>query len=178
MSHNGVAVPMASRPRLAAASTANPASTVVRTVNRTSSRGPSAGPGASLAGTRRTATAASTPNGTLIRKMLRRSLAPRSAPPTVGPIAGPRNSMMPASGETPLDPPELPSSMLIASGTSGAATKPCRTRAPTRNPASGASAHSADAMVNATTLVWYTGSVPNLRARYAVAARPAPSASR
>lgn len=64
---------------------------------------------------------------------------------------------MPATGEMPLAPlppsrPRSPRSMLMASGTSGAATRPWRIRAPTRAPADGASAHSAEATVNATTL--------------------------
>ena len=116
-----------------------------------------------------------------MRKMLRQPLAPMSAPPTVGPIAGPANSRMPASKDMsrpgwPV--PARPRSMLIASGTRGAATRPCRIRVPTRKPASGESAHKADATVKPITLARYTGSVPNRRARYAVAARPAPSASR
>jgi len=85
--------------------------------------------------------------------------------------------MMPASGEMDRAPPP-PSSMLIASGTSGAAARPCTTRAATSPPASGARAHSAEAMVNATTLARYTDRVPNRRARHAVPASPAPSASR
>jgi len=60
--------------------------------------------------------------------------------------------MMPASGEMDRALPPPPSSMLIASGTRGAATRPCTTRAATRSPASGAVAHSAEAMVNAMTL--------------------------
>jgi hypothetical protein len=130
-----------------------------------SNRAPGLRPGASAAGTNRIESAPSAPSGTLIRKIIRQPPAPISAPPAVGPIAGPRNSRMPASGEIAREPPDPPSSMLIASGTSGAATRPWRTRAPTRNPASGASAHSADAIVKAITLARYTGSVPNRRAR-------------
>ena len=91
---------------------------------------------------------------------------------------------MPATGEMALAPPAAlpsgpgPSSMLMASGTSGAAASPWRIRAPTSTPAPGASAQSAEAAVNAMTLARYAGSVPNRRARYAVAASPAPSASR
>ena len=85
---------------------------------------------------------------------------------------------MPASGEIDRALPLPPSSMLMASGTRGAATSPCATRAATSTAAPGASAHSAEAAVNATTLARYTGSVPNRRARYAVAASPAPRASR
>jgi hypothetical protein len=51
-------------------------------------------------------------------------------------------------------------------------------RAATSAPASGASAQSAEAAVNAMTLARYTGRVPNRRARYAVPASPAPRASR
>jgi hypothetical protein len=40
MSHSGVVRRISSKPRLATASIANPASTVSRTVNRTSTRGP------------------------------------------------------------------------------------------------------------------------------------------
>ncbi len=92
--------------------------------------------------------------------------------------------MMPATGEMPRAPPvslplgPRPSSMLRASGTSGAATRPCTIRAATSTPASGARAHSAEAAVNAITLTRYTGMVPNRRARYAVPANPAPRASR
>jgi len=86
---------------------------------------------------------------------------------------------MPATGEIARAPPvSRPSSMLMASGTRGAATRPWTIRAPTSTPASGASAHSAEATVNAITLTRYTGRVPNRRARYAVAASPAPRASR
>ena len=42
--------------------------------------------------------------------------------------------------------------MLMASGTSGAATRPWTARAATSTPAAGASAHSAEATVNATML--------------------------
>ena len=66
----------------------------------------------------------------------------------------------------------------MASGTSGAATRPWTIRAPTSTPAPGATAHSAEAAVNAMTLARYTGRVPNRRARNAVQASPAPSASR
>ena len=66
----------------------------------------------------------------------------------------------------------------MASGTSGAATRPCTIRAATSTPASGARAHSAEAAVNAIALARYTGRVPNRRARYAVPASPAPRASR
>jgi len=72
--------------------------------------------------------------------------------------------MRPASGEIDLA-PRPPSSMLIASGTSGAATRPWATRAAISTRASGASAHSAEVTVNAITLTRYTGRVPNLRAR-------------
>ena len=114
---------------------------------------PGVRPGASAAGTNPTATAASAPNGTLMTKMARQPTVPISAPPTVGPSAGATNSMTPASGE--IERPVLlprPSSMLMAKGTSGAATSPCRTRAATSRPASGASAHIAEATVNAMTL--------------------------
>jgi hypothetical protein len=60
--------------------------------------------------------------------------------------------MTPASGEMDLALPPPPRSMLIARGTKGAATRPCTTRAATSTPAPGASAHSAEAMVNAMTL--------------------------
>jgi hypothetical protein len=86
--------------------------------------------------------------------------------------------MIPANGETDRALPLPPNSMLIASGTSGAATSPWTTRAPTRIPASGATAHIADASVNAITLTRYTGKVPKRRAKYAVPASPVPSASR
>ena len=87
--------------------------------------------------------------------------------------------MMPATGEMARAPLlSRPSSMLMASGTSGAAARPWTTRAPTSTPASGARAHSAEAAVNAMTLARYAGRVPNRRARNAVPASPAPSASR
>ena len=88
-----------------------------------------------------------------MRKMARQPPAPISAPPTVGPSAGPRNSIMPASGEMERAAPvPRPSSILMASGTSGAAASPCMTRAATSTAASGASAHSAEATVKAITL--------------------------
>ena len=111
-------------------------------------------------------------------KISRQPPAPISAPPTVGPSAGAANSMIPAATEMDRALPPLPSSMDIASGTSGAATSPCTTRNAISAPMPGDSAHSADAAVNAARLTRYTGTVPYRRARYAVAASPVPSPSR
>ena len=88
--------------------------------------------------------------------------------------------MIPASGEIELGACRRPrpSSMLMASGTSGAATRPCATRAATSRPASGAQRAQRRGGGERDTLARYTGSVPNRRARYAVAASPAPRASR
>ncbi len=104
------------------------------------------------AGMRPTAIAAATPNGTLTRKMLRQPTAPISAPPTLGPSAGPRNSSRPAVAGMDLTASLPPNSMLMASGTSGAATRPWRMRAAISTRTSGAAAHAADASVKATTL--------------------------
>ena len=111
-------------------------------------------------------------------KISRQPPAPISAPPTVGPSAGAANSMIPAATEMDRALPPLPSSMDIASGTSGAATSPCTARNAISAPMPGDSAHSADAAVNAARLTRYTGTVPYRRARYAVPASPVPSPSR
>ena len=111
-------------------------------------------------------------------KISRQPPAPISAPPTVGPSAGAANSMIPAATEIDRALPPLPSSMDIASGTSGAATSPCTTRNAISAPMPGDSAHSADAAVNDARLTRYTGTVPYRRARYAVPASPVPSPSR
>jgi hypothetical protein len=114
----------------------------------------------------------------LTAKISRQPPAPISAPPIVGPSAGAANSMIPAATEIDRALPPLPSSMDIASGTSGAAASPCRARNAISAPMPGDSAHSADAAVNAARLTRYTGTVPNRRARYAVPASPVPSASK
>ena len=59
---------------------------------------------------------------------------------------------MPATGETVRAPPLPPSSMLIASGTSGAPTRPCASRAAISSRAPGAAAQQAEARVNPITL--------------------------
>ena len=100
-----------------------------------------------------------------MRNMLRHPTTPISAPPTVGPSAGPRNSSIPAAAGMDLVAPLLPNSMLMAIGTRGAATAPWTILVSTRNWTSGAAAQAADVAVNAVTLAWYRGSVPNRRDR-------------
>ena len=82
-------------------------------------------PGSGSGPSRFAAHTATTPSGTLTAKISRQPPAPISAPPTVGPSAGAANSMIPAATEMDRARPPLPSSMDIASGTSGAATSPC-----------------------------------------------------
>jgi hypothetical protein len=74
--------------------------------------------------------------------------------------------------------PCLPSRTLIASGTSGAPTSPCAARAAIKVDTVGAAAHAADVTTKPIMLTVYTRRVPNLRARYEVAASPAARASR
>jgi len=101
----------------------------------------------------------------LTAKISRQPPAPISAPPTVGPSAGAANSMIPAATEMDRALPPLPSSMDIASGTSGAATRPCAARNAISAPMPGARAHSADAAVKAARLTRYTRTAPCRRAR-------------